>query len=759
MGGAVQTLRNRSLLCNSDAERGRLLDMSRRLTFAKRGATVAVAAAVLIGMPTFGFWYSVPLALAGIAFFVGQARLDYVRRPEYVLAASWVFAQVMFALSVALAHGPRLYLLALFIMPLLLWSVAFPAKAAAVAVVITAAFMTVTALLTDPHTVAQDPFSLLFPMAWMVAASIPSAAVRDLDAQSRQTAVVDQLTGLLNRVALEARVAEVTHQTTITGRQVALIIGDIDHFKAINDAHGHARGDEVLKEVAARLSHTLEHEPVFRLGGEEFLVLLADVDTAEAQNVAERLRASVRHTPVDGLRVTMSFGVASSPRDVPLDYDDLFARADAALYRAKHEGRDRVAGAARVPGGPDDVAAFADVVPAAALAANVVPFDRRRAKRQPVSAVSPAVAEPVKAHARLGLAEERAASRSWLVRDAVERDHLVDLGRRVYQRNRPAYLVAFGTVAASAPRFGWITLVAPVLAAILYNVVEHSLDRLRRPEYALGVMWLVAQAANGFGMSLIRLSGPNAPLYALPLMVIMVISSSAVFPRRGAIIGVSFAALVTVAAGVAINPSLALHAPGIVAVSVALVVTAGLIGSAAGRSAVDHRGAAVVDQLTGMLNRGALQARVAELSHHASLVGQRVAVIIGDLDHFKDVNDTYGHTTGDEVLQAVAYRIRKHLRAFESAYRVGGEEFLVLLPGVSTDEAEAIARRIWAAIRDEPVGELQVTMSLGLAASDPGAAFDYARVFGAADAALYEAKHVGRDRVCRSDALAPSLAA
>ena len=324
---------------------GRLIDMSRRLSPAKRGATLAVSVAVLIGMPTFGFWYAVPLALAGLAFWIGQMRLDYVRRPEYVLAASWLFAQLMFALAVALAHGPRLYLLPLFLLPLLLWSVAFPPAAAAAAVVISAVLMALTAILTDPHTLLHTPFALLYPLTAIIAASIPAAAVRDIDAQSRQTAVVDQLTGLLNRVALESRVAEISHQTSITGRPVAVILGDIDHFKSINDTYGHARGDEVLREIAARLSSTLEQEPVYRLGGEEFLVLLADVDPVEAQSFAERLRAAVRQSPIDDLRVTMSFGVACSPPDEPLDYERLFTRADAALYRAKRDGRDRVAGA------------------------------------------------------------------------------------------------------------------------------------------------------------------------------------------------------------------------------------------------------------------------------------------------------------------------------------------------------------------------------------------------------------------------------
>jgi diguanylate cyclase (GGDEF)-like protein len=749
MRGPVHPVRNRSLLCGSDAERGRLVDMSRRLSGAKRGATLALAVAVVIGMPTFGFWYAIPLAAAGLAFWAGQVRLDYVRRPEYVLAASWLFAQLMFAVAIAVAHGPQLYLLALFILPLLLWSVAFPPAAAAGAVVVTALLMTLTAFLVDAHTVLHTPFALLYPLTVIVAASIPAAAVRDLDAQSRQTAVVDQLTGLLNRVALESRVAELSHQTAVTGRPVALVLGDIDHFKAINDTHGHARGDEVLKEVAGRMSHLLEHEPVFRLGGEEFLVLLADVDAVEAQNVAERLRAAVRQTPIDGLRVTMSFGVACSPPEETLDYEQLFARADAALYRAKHDGRDRVAGAGATSSAP---------VPAPEPAANVIAFDRRRSKRGSVPAPPPDI-EPVKAHARDHLAEERAASRSWLVQDDVEREHLIDLGRRIHQRNRPAYIVTFGAVIGAAFTYGWPTVVAPLLAAVLYNVVEHSLDRMRRPEYALGLMWLVAQGANAIGIGLVHLSSAYPPLYALPLMVIMTIGSSAVFPRRGAAIGVAFAAFVTAAAGVAINPALAAQDPGIIALSVSLVISAGLIGAAAGRSAVDHRGAAVVDQLTGMLNRGALEARVAELSHHATAVGQQVAVIVADLDHFKTINDTYGHTTGDEVLQAVAYRIRKHLRAFESAYRVGGEEFVVLLPGVSVDDAETIAQRIWEAVREEPIGELKVTISLGLAASDPQTAFDYGSIFGQADAALYEAKHIGRDRVCRNDALAESLAA
>jgi diguanylate cyclase (GGDEF)-like protein len=728
-------------LCPNDAARGRLVDMSRRLTPAKRGASLAAAVAVVIGMPTFGVWYAVPLVLVAAVAWFGQTLLAHFRRPEYVLAASWGFAQLMIAVSIALAHGPRLYLLALFILPLLLWSLAFPAGAAAVGIGLTAVLMVATAFIADPHAVTAEPFSLIFPLAWMIATSIPSAAVRDLDSQSRRTAVVDQLTGLLNRVALEARVAELSHQTTVTGHRVAVILGDVDHFKQINDTHGHAVGDRVLADVAGRLSEILGAEIVFRLGGEEFLVLLVDVDDAGARSVAERLRAGVRRAPVHDLDVTMSFGVAVSPADAALDYERLFARADAALYRAKHDGRDRVV--------------TATPVEAASSAAREA--DRRRHDDGPtLSLVGAAPAHTARAADRRA---RRRATSSWLVRDSVEREHLVDLGRRVHQRNLPAYAIAFATVAASAPRFGWAPIVAPLTAAVVYNVVEHVLDKLRRPEYALGAMWLVAQAANAIGLICMRVELPSPPLYPLPLMAIMIVSSCAVFPRRGAIIGVSFSVLMTIVAGVVVNPTLAAHDPVIIALTVSLIVSAGFIGLIAGRSAVDHRGAAVVDQLTGMLNRGALDARVAELSHHATAVGQEVAVIVADLDHFKQVNDSRGHRAGDEVLQTVAYRIRKQLRAFESAYRIGGEEFVVLLPGVSADAAERIADRIWSAVRDEPIGDLRITVSLGVAASDASDAFDFGRLFGAADAALYEAKREGRDRVRRSGSGMTALAA
>jgi len=114
---------------------------------------------------------------------------------------------------------------------------------------------------------------------------------------------------------------------------VALVIGDVDRFKAMNDAEGHAGGDAALREIAGRLrTHLRAFEPVYRFGGEEFVVLLAGVDAAAAAAVAERLRAAMRAEPMGGRTVTMSFGVAATAPGERCDFHTLFGRADAALY-------------------------------------------------------------------------------------------------------------------------------------------------------------------------------------------------------------------------------------------------------------------------------------------------------------------------------------------------------------------------------------------------------------------------------------------
>jgi diguanylate cyclase (GGDEF)-like protein len=150
------------------------------------------------------------------------------------------------------------------------------------------------------------------------------------------------------------------------------------------------------------------------------------------------------------------------------------------------------------------------------------------------------------------------------------------------------------------------------------------------------------------------------------------------------------------------------------------LIAIALLSIALMRSDVDHRTESVIDGLTGLLNRRALGHRLQELQAQAALTGNPVAVIAGDIDRFKTINDVHGHAMGDAVLVDVAYRLRKELRAFDLAYRIGGEEFLILLPGATIDDATDIAEELRARISEEPVCGLDVTISFGVSGSIDG---------------------------------------
>ncbi|WP_170127195.1 diguanylate cyclase [Kineococcus rhizosphaerae] len=171
-----------------------------------------------------------------------------------------------------------------------------------------------------------------------------------LFAQVEHLARTDSLTGVATRGHL-LRLGE-QRVSRAAGRDVAVIMVDVDHFKSVNDTYGHAAGDEVLTAVARRLQHeTRESDVLGRYGGEEFALVVTSPDPEEgrgpldAREVAERLRLGVRRTPVGvrgaQLQVTVSVGVALLREGEQLS--DVLARADAALYRAKESGRDVVA--------------------------------------------------------------------------------------------------------------------------------------------------------------------------------------------------------------------------------------------------------------------------------------------------------------------------------------------------------------------------------------------------------------------------------
>ncbi len=156
------------------------------------------------------------------------------------------------------------------------------------------------------------------------------------------SARTDALTGLRNRRAFEEALEVELERAARTHQPLALIIGDLDHFKAVNDQLGHPAGDAVLRRAAEAFREEVRRGDVaFRIGGEEFAVVAPGLDTANAHLLAERLRRAVGAALADGqLPVTVSLGVASYPEHGP-DAVALMASADGACYLAKARGRDR----------------------------------------------------------------------------------------------------------------------------------------------------------------------------------------------------------------------------------------------------------------------------------------------------------------------------------------------------------------------------------------------------------------------------------
>lgn len=168
------------------------------------------------------------------------------------------------------------------------------------------------------------------------------AELREARDALRQQAETDSLTGLSNRRHFLEHAQTVLEQARALGRKVSLVMLDLDHFKEINDTHGHQAGDLVLREVAHSLRAALgESGAIGRLGGEEFGVLLPGVAGAEALAVARRLRRAVADARPGGHRVTASLGVAECDENL---LDSLLAKADEYLYAAKEAGRNRIVG-------------------------------------------------------------------------------------------------------------------------------------------------------------------------------------------------------------------------------------------------------------------------------------------------------------------------------------------------------------------------------------------------------------------------------
>jgi diguanylate cyclase (GGDEF)-like protein len=329
-------------LCPTQLHRERLLDMESKLARPRAVMYGSLAVAFVIGIPWIGAWTLIPLAVSVLVYALLRPRIATSERPEYVVAATVVNAQVLIGIGIALSGGPHSPTIAMLLLPIVTLPARFSPKGVYVGLGVTIAVLLLSTAGVDPGGFVDDPTYTLIGLASCGGLAAFAETLMRAEMQQRSDAVLDPLTGLLNRKALAGRFVEIAQQAALTGQPICLIAMDLDHFKRVNDEHGHARGDAVLKDAAYLLRKSLRSfELIYRLGGEEFLIVLPGVPISEGRSIAERVRTGIEDARPGGLPVTVSLGVAAAV-GADVAFEPLFRAADEALYEAKRTGRNRV---------------------------------------------------------------------------------------------------------------------------------------------------------------------------------------------------------------------------------------------------------------------------------------------------------------------------------------------------------------------------------------------------------------------------------
>jgi diguanylate cyclase (GGDEF)-like protein len=336
------------------------------------------------------------------------------------------------------------------------------------------------------------------------------------------------------------------------------------------------------------------------------------------------------------------------------------------------------------------------------------------------------------------------------IHEEARRERLLDMEERVGRYRLACFgILALALAAGGGSEVGywWVGLLILGLAG--FAVADRFMRTSARPALWIAGAWAALPVL--LAASVLVTGGASSPVlvwFALPAVTI-----GFRFEVRGMIAGTVFVVAMFLASGVAPDPEAAWEQRQHLIAVAALIVSTVILSGALVESDRAHRRRSTLDPLTGLFNRNALEQRLGELDGQPCNPddGLSYAFLLCDLDHFKRVNDQFGHAAGDAVLQDVAYTMRAALRAGDSIYRVGGEEILVMLPGAGHRDAMEIAERLRCEVRERrPVG-VPVSVSIGVAVSEPGVV-DCQELLSRADSALYAAKAEGRDRVYNDSA-------
>jgi diguanylate cyclase (GGDEF)-like protein len=332
---------------------------------------------------------------------------------------------------------------------------------------------------------------------------------------------------------------------------------------------------------------------------------------------------------------------------------------------------------------------------------------------------------------------------TWLCPTEFDRARVVDMEERL----QSARAVLFGSLAvglaAAGPWLGWWPVALVTVQVVAYALLRPRIARSARPEYAIAFAVALAQMLIAVAVAITGAAqSPVLAVFALGVVGLPVRFGTS----RVVFAGVGLTELLIFASTAGVDPSGFAGRPEYVIVTAAATFGLAAFAHALMRAESQQRIESVFDDLTGLPNRRGMEVRFAQLRASARSTQSPVALLLCDLDRFKSINDEHGHQRGDDVLTEAADAMRRCLRPTERVYRVGGEEFLVLLPGCSVDDALPVGERIRAAVESARPGGLAVTASIG-AAAGAGEGVDYDTLFKEADAALYESKRAGRNRV------------
>jgi diguanylate cyclase len=604
----------------------------------------------------------------------------------------------------------------------------------------------------------------------------------------------DALTGLTNRRRMMSLLDEEVARQLRTGQAFSVAILDIDWFKRINDSGGHALGDTVLREfAAAALSALRQTDTLARWGGEEFLLLMPDCDEPRAFALLQRAHQAVADSEPLKLvlpardrsasdaaltAVTFSAGIAQHGAADTLAHT--LDQADLALYRAKQAGRNRsitrhdnpLSGAALMLSAGDSQRDILRERRAAAAQA--------QAQTHRMAAISASLYDTRAQEAGASAASSVQPPRTlWRVgfdllmgSNPTTQEHL-----RLQMFAFALHLIWMAVVLWYAmpqqhitPFDGMVVVIYEGVSVLLfYSLIRSGLSaRFRDPLLSLPQM-LVASAVACFAYVVAPVLRPS--LLHL-LCVIQVFNMITLTPLGSRIVGAS-AVLMLLMALLAMQ---LLGQAGLSTEMFNIAMSCVILLSLAKLShqysvvranvesekelladAVERMRELVIrDALTGLFNRKHMQDLLRQECERFARSGQGFCVALIDLDHFKRVNDVYGHQMGDAVLAGVARAAQGALRENDVICRWGGEEFLVLLrdndPAQEGLQAMARLRRHVTELRPaSSAPDLSVTFSAGLAVSQPGEAM--VQMLERADRALYAAKSGGRNQ----DALAAQV--